>query len=213
MGFAETIINEGRSRASDAPVDSLAALADSLAGDFLPVAPVAAAVPSPGLTAEQIVTARPFPAPPVAGALDIRNPPVTIAAANMRDALLTARNSGLRRPRLTLGLYEFRLGRTGTNRADTIYIYTRENIRTTRFAYAGAISPDDRFFPAAGYGRVVLTLDQMEMIRDAAANPRNAAAAHGHETTHCSCCRRLLTDPPSVMAGIGPVCITRFGWL
>jgi len=149
-----------------------------------------------------LVPVRPAYAPPP--------PPVVIDASNMRLALLTARNSGLRRPRLTLGLFEFRLGRVATDRAETIYVYTRANIRTTSFTYAGAILAVTNIWrPYAGQ---TMTDAQMDLIRDAGTNPRNAAAAHGHDTTHCSCCRRLLTDPPSVMAGIGPVCIQRFGW-
>lgn len=49
-------------------------------------------------------------------------------------------------------------------------------------------------------------------ILAAASDPRAAAIAYGQRTGTCSVCHRLLTDPESVDAGIGPVCASKYGW-
>jgi hypothetical protein len=38
------------------------------------------------------------------------------------------------------------------------------------------------------------------------------AAKFGKKTGHCCICSKLLTDPKSVSAGIGPVCASKMGW-
>lgn len=49
-------------------------------------------------------------------------------------------------------------------------------------------------------------------IVEAAADPKAAALRYAALTDECSVCGRLLTDPDSKAAGIGPVCATKFGW-
>lgn len=129
--------------------------------------------------------------------------PVTIDMTQIFAAFDAAAASGLRKVRLTLGDIELR--RTGErfrHGSGNVMIYLSGQ-------YRGYVSRDNVFH--LGVGRV-LTPTEADHVRTAVANPRAAAATHGHDTGYCSCCRRLLTDPPSVMAGIGPVCIRRFGW-
>ena len=57
-----------------------------------------------------------------------------------------------------------------------------------------------------------LSDDVKAVILDAASDPLTAAIKYGKVSGECSCCGRELTDPRSIEAGIGPVCITKFGW-
>lgn len=57
-----------------------------------------------------------------------------------------------------------------------------------------------------------LSDDVKAVILDAASDPLTAAIKYGKVSGECSCCGRELTDPKSIEAGIGPVCITKFGW-
>lgn len=49
-------------------------------------------------------------------------------------------------------------------------------------------------------------------IVEAAADPKAAALRYAAITNECSVCGRLLTDPVSKAAGIGPKCAGKFGW-
>ncbi len=137
-------------------------------------------------------------------AVVIAPPPVIIEAGPLRSALDAAAASGLRKVRLTLGDLEFRRGFNGRlrNTEGQILVYRRAD---GRWSYVGKIAADGRWLGQEPAGLV-------DQIRETCADPRAAASAHGHDTGYCACCRRLLTDPPSVMAGIGPVCIRRFNW-
>lgn len=136
-------------------------------------------------------------------------PAVTIDAGPLRTALDAAAASGLRKVRLTLGDLEFRRGFNGRvrNTEGQILVYARTG---GGFSYVGKIAADGRWL--AGFAIVGVPADLVDRIQAACTDPRAAASAHGHDTGYCACCRRLLTDPPSVMAGIGPVCIRRFNW-
>lgn len=47
-------------------------------------------------------------------------------------------------------------------------------------------------------------------IRGARKLTQDEAAAWGDVYGFCVCCGRLLTDPESIAAGIGPVCVTKY---
>jgi hypothetical protein len=73
--------------------------------------------------------------------------------------------------------------------------------------YAGRIERDGRLTPKGRPDPALLSrLAEIEI------DPAAAAKADGHRMGSCSCCGRLLTDPVSVEAGIGPICAERFGW-
>lgn len=146
---------------------------------------------------------------------------VTIDCDRVRTAMDAAAASGLRKVRLTLGNVEFKL--TGSRfRAGAGMIMAYYKVNGT-FTYCGYVDRANVWHGgsfwlvnAVGQGSVsdleTLRAAAIDAFRTAAADPQAAARTHGQDTGYCSCCRRLLTDPPSVMAGIGPVCITRFGW-
>lgn len=129
---------------------------------------------------------------------------VTIDAGPLRAALDAAAASGLRKVRLDLGAVTFK--RTGpTFRAGGeghILCYHAGS-------YCGRIDRANVWHARLG---VSVSAEAMAAFTLAATDPEAAARAHGADTTRCSCCRRTLTDPVSVMQGIGPVCIERFGW-
>jgi hypothetical protein len=47
------------------------------------------------------------------------------------------------------------------------------------------------------------------VLAEATADPVAAAQAYGRDTGSCACCGRTLTDPVSIWAAIGPVCLER----
>ena len=51
-----------------------------------------------------------------------------------------------------------------------------------------------------------------DTIMAAASDPLSAAIKYGKVSGECSCCGRELTDPNSIERGIGPICVTKFGW-
>lgn len=53
--------------------------------------------------------------------------------------------------------------------------------------------------------------DTLQLLCDIAENPLEAATKYGRSTGNCCCCGRELTDPESVAAGIGPICVTKWG--
>lgn len=42
--------------------------------------------------------------------------------------------------------------------------------------------------------------------------PKKAAIEYGKSTGQCACCGRDLSDPASLLLGIGPICLNNFGW-
>lgn len=144
-------------------------------------------------------------APPVSQPVLTRiNDRIIIEADPVRRALDAAAASGLRKVRLDLGRVTFKLsGSRWRHGAGMILCYEGGS-------YAGWIDRQNGWH--AAYLHPVVTEEKLNAFRAAAADPQAAARTHGQDTGYCSCCRRLLTDPPSVMAGIGPICIQRFGW-
>lgn len=192
----EPIIGHG---ADDAPVTE----SQVMAGE--PVL-ISSLIPTPVTTADPngtpIVTTR--NANGAVATMTYGHSPITIDMSQIFTAFDRAAESGLRKVRLTLGTVELkRTGERFHRGAGLVMIYV-EGI------YRGVVGRDNVF--RLRMGGTPLSESTLEVVRNACANPRAAAATHGHDTGYCSCCRRLLTDPPSVMAGIGPVCITRFGW-
>lgn len=52
------------------------------------------------------------------------------------------------------------------------------------------------------------TLDQLRAI---AADPLAESIKYARRTGRCGCCGRTLVDPVSILAGIGPICASRWG--
>ena len=53
----------------------------------------------------------------------------------------------------------------------------------------------------------------IDILENVAEDPMKAAKLHGMETGQCACCGRELTNKESIQLGIGPICITKFGWV
>lgn len=128
--------------------------------------------------------------------------PIVIQADNVRRAM-DAAASGPRKVRLVLGAVTFKLsGPRWSNGAGMILCYESGS-------YAGWIDRQNGFHKAT---HRTVTDDMLQAFRLAASDPQAAAQTYGQDTGRCACCRRLLTDPVSVMSSIGPVCAERFGW-
>lgn len=62
-----------------------------------------------------------------------------------------------------------------------------------------------KFFPFAG-----CTAEQTKAVVEIAADPLQAAVAHGLKYSFCACCGAELTDPTSIARGIGPICAEKW---
>lgn len=132
--------------------------------------------------------------------------PIMIAAAPVRAAMDAAAASGLRKVRLVLGAVTFKLSGNGFRHGQGMILCYHSG------TYYGFIDRHNVLQIAPLQRGLQDDSAAVEAFRDAAVDPQAAARTYGQDTGYCSCCRRLLTDPPSVMAGIGPICIQRFGW-
>jgi hypothetical protein len=68
--------------------------------------------------------------------------------------------------------------------------------------YAGKITPE-----GVCYSLVAAQL--APALEQATRDPVAAAQDYGRDTGSCSCCGRTLTDPVSIWAAIGPICLER----
>lgn len=84
---------------------------------------------------------------------------------------------------------------TKGNNAGSLYLY-REG------EYSGKITPE-----GVCYSPVAAQLEPT--LTRATSDPVAAAQAYGRDTGSCACCGRTLTDPVSIWAAIGPVCLER----
>jgi hypothetical protein len=116
-------------------------------------------------------------------------------------AFAHARNAGLKYPKVHVGSLRFTLAQDTSKNPGYIYVRADEE-------YAGKISPAGDFSPAH-----TTTQAQIQRITDVSRDPFAAAIAHGHATGNCAICSRSLSDPQSVIRGIGPVCAKKFGWM
>jgi hypothetical protein len=151
-------------------------------------------------------------------------PPLTFDVSRVLAAMDAAKASGLIKVRLTIGNFELRLsGERFTRGPGLIMVYysamasrvAREHRRAYRFGspdYIGYIKRDGTFMPRAGQLVGNMLPGIIDGLQNIFADPQAASRAHGLDYGFCGCCRRLLTDPVSVMQGIGPVCVERFGW-
>jgi len=115
------------------------------------------------------------------------------------EAFANATASGLKKPKMYLGDFLFKLApATGRNKG-AIYV-------TEEGAYLGKIA-EGKFHAARE-----CTEAQRAAIVAVCAAPKKAAEAFGQETGRCSCCGLELTDPVSIANSIGPICAGRYGF-
>jgi hypothetical protein len=107
----------------------------------------------------------------------------------------------IKKPKMTLKNFTFKCAPEHGKNPGAIYITQSDN---------------DQYLGKVLNGQFSLSRDctpeQLEQIKHIAADPRQAAIAHGKEWGICCVCNRTLTDPESVANGIGPICAERFGW-
>lgn len=118
------------------------------------------------------------------------------------QAFRIAQSKGVARPKILLDGFRFKLAPDyGVNKG-ALYITLTDDPQT----YLGKIQ-NGRFLPVAA-----CSSQQKERIVAAATDPFGSVVAFGKQFGRCSICARLLTDPESVAAGIGPICREKFGW-
>lgn len=57
-----------------------------------------------------------------------------------------------------------------------------------------------------------LEITDLQAILSILSDPKKAAIEHGKTSGCCACCGRALSDPASLLLGIGPICLANFGW-
>ncbi len=124
-------------------------------------------------------------------------PEVSIAA--IETAFDTARENGVRFPKLRLDTFIF--SPAGANSRNPGAIYVKEGSE-----YLGMVK-------GGKFLRVRACDDVTEArIIEACADPAKAAVAYGQRFGACSICGRELTNKISIEAGIGPICAERYGF-
>lgn len=123
----------------------------------------------------------------------------TAGVEKMQEAFATAVSNGLKRPKVRLANFVFKLAPATGRNAGAIYVMTGDD-------YLGKIA-DGQFT-----GSRDCTEEKRAEIVALCSNPLEAAIAYGKQTGICACCARELTDPESIERGIGPICESKYGF-
>lgn len=125
--------------------------------------------------------------------------PAAIDVGRIEHAFDTARNSGLKRLRLSLDTFKFKPAAASSANAGGIYITEGDTylgkVLGGKFMRTGACSDEQE-------GRIIA----------AASDPAKAANAYGQRTGRCAVCSLELTAEESIERSIGPVCASRYGF-
>jgi hypothetical protein len=123
----------------------------------------------------------------------------TCDVSAIATAFQSARDNGIKSPKLRLDTFVFsRAPDTGRNAGS---IYVKDNGE-----YIGKVT-DGKFLPTFQCDDA--TRDRVVSV---ASDPHKAAKAYGMKTGSCSCCGRELTNKESIELGIGPICLENYGW-
>jgi hypothetical protein len=133
--------------------------------------------------------------------------PTAVDATGVRTLLLTARERGLKFPKI----------RFQSAAGEPIAVA----LAGERSRYVGSVMITDggRYGSNKYYGRItdgglVAAREMTPTVQAAlvamATNPAQAAAAHGHLTGNCCFCNRPLTTTESTTVGYGPICADKF---
>lgn len=115
-------------------------------------------------------------------------------------AFQTAFENGTKQPKVHVNGFVFKYATRGSTPGAIFVIADNEFDEYLGKIHLGKFRP----VPAC-------TPEQEQAILAAAANPLEAIVAFGRQTGKCSICHRPLTDPKSVDAGVGPICLKKFG--
>ena len=126
-------------------------------------------------------------------------PVVSVEAIEV--AFNTAKQAGVKRPKLRLDTFVFSPAGENSNNAGAIYIKNKED-----GLYLGKVM-GGRLFTSRD-----CTTEAAERIVAVSSDPKQAAVAYGMKFGSCSVCGRQLTDSDSVARGIGPICAENYGF-
>lgn len=125
----------------------------------------------------------------------------TISVDAIVTAFATAREQGIKSPKLRLSGFTFSRAPDHGKNAGAIYVK-----RSGSDDYLGKVT-GGAFHPVRECDDPTKTA-----IIAAAADPHAAAKAYGLQTKRCSCCGLTLTNQLSKELGIGPICRGKYGW-
>jgi hypothetical protein len=124
-------------------------------------------------------------------------PEVTVTA--IADAFNSAKEKGIKHPRLRLDTFVFTPAPDNGNNAGAIYVKEGEQ-------YLGKVL-NGRFLKVRD-----CNADQESRIIEVSKDPKASAQAYGRRYGNCAVCNRELSQKDSVELGIGPICASRMGW-
>jgi hypothetical protein len=126
-------------------------------------------------------------------------PVVSVEAIEV--AFNTAKQSGVKYPKLRLDTFVFSPASENGKNAGAIYIKSKGD-----GVYLGKVM-GGRLFTSRD-----CTPEAAERITAVSSDPKQAAVAYGMKFGACSVCGRQLTDSDSVARGIGPICAENYGF-
>lgn len=142
----------------------------------------------------------------IAAATRVASAPV-VDTSKLNAAFDAAKRKGLKNPKLRFEGFTASLAKASSVNAGAIYIVAPRVIGDEADGvYFGKIK-DHKFLASRD-----CPIDIGNKVVAAMADPLALAIAYGKRTGNCSCCNRQLTDPVSVVNGIGPICAAGFGF-
>jgi hypothetical protein len=123
----------------------------------------------------------------------------TVDLDRVAQAFASAKSNGIKFPKLRLDTFTLTVAGPTSKTPGAIFVKEGET-------YLGKIA-GGRFFGVSD-----CTQEIEARIVAAVADPAAAAVAYGKRTGSCACCGRELTNQVSIDLGIGPICLSRFGW-
>ena len=126
----------------------------------------------------------------------------TLDIGRIEVAFNTAKEKGIKRPKLRLDTFVFSPAPDSGKNAGAVYVKAKDEEGT----YLGKIMAG-KFLRSRECGQ-----DQEKAVLEAAADPAAAAVAYGRRFGACSLCGRTLTVGESIDRGIGPICAETFGF-
>lgn len=126
-------------------------------------------------------------------------PKVDLAA--IEKLFATATDNLIKRPIFRTERLDISKAPINGRNAGALYVTRRDEQGT----YLGMLK-DGKFF-----ARREATKEDEEQLLAVAADPTDAAIKYARKTGRCGCCGKGLVNPVSIIAGIGPICSSKWG--
>lgn len=123
----------------------------------------------------------------------------TVTVEKIEQAFASAKEKGIKYPRLRLDSFVFTAAPEGGKNAGALYVKEGEE-------YLGKIL-GGKFLKVRSCGA-----ETESRVVAAASDPEAAAVAYGNRVGACSCCGKTLSNKASIDRGIGPICADKYGW-